>query len=58
MGTMTLNLEKLNPEKIWNEVFTAKKRQRRYINRFENDGFQVREVDSSKDIKILYEYYL
>ena len=58
MGTMTLNLEKLNPEKIWNEVFTAKKKQRTYINRFENDGFQVREVDSTEDIKILYDYYL
>jgi hypothetical protein len=57
MGTMILDIKKLNPDKIWNEIFNAKKGQRRYIKRFENDGFKIRELDSKKDIKVLYEYY-
>lgn len=57
MGTMLVDLEKLNPDKIWDEVFTAKKAQRRYIKRFEKDGFQIRELDSREDLKVLYEYY-
>ena len=57
IGTMGLDIEKLNPDKIWNEVFTAKKGQRKYIKRFEKDGFQIRNIDSSKDIKTLYKYY-
>ncbi len=58
MGTMVLDLDHLNPDKIWDDVFTAKKGQRRYIKRFERDGFQIREIDSDEDIKILYDYYL
>ena len=34
MGTMVLDIKKLNPDKIWNEIFNAKKGQRRYIKRF------------------------
>lgn len=57
MGTMVLDIKKLNPDKIWNEVFNAKRGQRKYITRFEKDGFQIRELDSKKDIKVLYEHY-
>ena len=58
MGTMVLDIKKLNPDKIWNEIFNAKKGQRRYIKRFENDGFQIRELSSKEDVKVFYEYYL
>ena len=57
IGTMLLHMDKLSPDKIWNETFTAKKGQRRYITRFEEGGFQIRNIDSSKDIKTLYKYY-
>ena len=57
MGTMVLDLEELNPDKIWNEIFNAKRGQRRYIKRFEKNGFQIKELDSKKDIKALYNYY-
>lgn len=57
-GTMVLDLEKLNLDKIWNEVFSTKKKQRQHINRLKNDGFQIKEVDSLKDMEIFYELYI
>lgn len=57
IGTMMLDLEQFSPAKIWNEIFTAKKGQRRYINRFKNDGFQIKILNSFKDIEVLYKYY-
>jgi len=57
-GNMVLDLEKLNPDKIWNEVFTNKRKQRNHINKFENDGFKIKDLDSSNDMKIFFKYYL
>lgn len=56
-GNMVLDLEKLNPDKIWNEVFSAKRGQRRFIERFERDGFQIRSLDSSEGMEQIYKYY-
>lgn len=57
-GNMVLDLEKLNPDKLWNEFFTAKKGQRRYIERFENGEFQLRSLDSSEGLEEIYKYYI
>ncbi len=57
-GTMNLDLEKLNHEKIWNEVFSARRGQRKYINRLIKDGFQIKELNTVAEFKIFYEYYI
>ncbi len=54
-GDMVLNLEEFNPDKIWNDNFS--KKERKYIRRFENDGFRIKEVTSIDDIKMFYKYY-
>ncbi|MDO8725279.1 MAG: hypothetical protein Q7J35_04345 [Candidatus Methanoperedens sp.] len=54
-GTMVLNLDEHNPDKIWNEILSNQ--DRKYIRRFEKDGFRVKKVNSIEDIKILYKYY-
>ena len=58
IGTMVLDIEKLNPDKIWNEIFTKKRKQRTYINRFKTEGFQIREIKTIKDLKTFYKYYI
>lgn len=55
-GYMVLDLLECPPEKIWNN-FTAKKGQRKFIRRFEDDGYQVRELHSEEDLKLFYHYY-
>jgi len=55
IGNMVLNLEELGQDKIWNEIFSTEIR--KYIRRFENDGFTIKEVNSIEDVKIFYNYY-
>ena len=55
VGDMVLNLEEINLDKIWNNIFSTKIR--KYIKRFENDGFRIKEVNSIEDIKIFFKYY-
>ena len=54
-GNMVLNLDEHCPDKIWNEILSNQ--DRKYIRRFEKDGFRVKEVNSIDDLKILYKYY-
>jgi len=54
-GNMVLNLEELNPDKIWNEVFSTN--YRKYVRRFEKDGFKIKEVRLLEDVKAFYEFY-
>lgn len=56
-GNMEVNIKENNPDKIWNDIFSRKDNQRKYINRFENDGFKLREINSKKDLEIFYNYY-
>lgn len=58
LGNMVLDIEKLNTDKIWNEVFTNKIRQRKFINRFRRDGFELEDLVSREDMKIFYDYYI
>jgi len=51
-GTMVLDLEEKPIDTIWNEVFEHK--QRKYINRFERDGFNT---NSGTDITGLEKFY-
>jgi len=57
IGTMILDLKENHPEKIWNNIFSQKGKQRKYIRRFIKDGFKIKEVKSLKDLKIFYKYY-
>ena len=54
-GDMTLNLEEYSPDKIWKEKLS--KTHRKYIKRFDNDGFIIKEINSIEDIKEFYKYY-
>ena len=54
-GDMVLDLEEFSPDKIWNNNFS--KQERKYIRRFENDGFKIKELNSIDDIKLFYKYY-
>lgn len=56
-GNMVLNLEELTPEKIWNDVFSAKGGQRKFIKRFVRDGCTIEEVRDLKDLELFYHYY-
>lgn len=57
IGNMMLDLKENNAEKIWNNIFTARENQRKYIRRFTKDGFKIKEAKSLKDLKIFYKYY-
>jgi hypothetical protein len=56
-GYMLLDLEELNPQHIWDNVFTHKGSQRKYIRRFEQAGYQTRETRSDEDLSQFYEHY-
>jgi hypothetical protein len=58
-GNMVLNLKENTPTKIWEVIFTEKGRgtPRKYINRFEREGIDIREVTEVDDLKIFYKYY-
>ena len=55
-GGMVLNLLEFPPEKIWN-TFSAKKGERKFIRRFEKDGFALTEANSPEDLALFYKYY-
>lgn len=55
-GDMVLDVTKSPPETIWDN-FSAKKGQRKYIRRFEENGFGITEVQSMEDLKNFYKYY-
>ena len=55
-GDTILNLLEYPPEKIWNN-FSAKKGQRKFIRRFDDDGFRVTEVHSEEDLQLFYTFY-
>lgn len=54
-GNMVLNLDKIDPGKIWSEIFS--KKDRKYISRFEKDGYRIEEIESIDNLKIFYKYY-
>ena len=55
-GNMILNLRETPPDKIWN-TFSAKKGQRKFIRRFDENGFKITELNSLKDLELFYRYY-
>ena len=56
-GSMNLDLTEQPPGYIWDKVFTQKSGQRTYIRRFEKDGFQNVEAQSTSDLDKFYELY-
>ena len=56
IGDMVLDLSESPPEKIWS-TFSAKKGQRKFIRRFDENGFSLAEADSPDDLDIFYKYY-
>lgn len=59
LGTMVLDLREISSEKIWNDIFTERGRgkPRKYIRRFETDGFKVKEANTFEDLTSFYCYY-
>lgn len=58
IGTMLLDLEEKPTDFIWNKVFTKKDAQRKYIRRFEQAGYQIREAEvKSNDLSKFYALY-
>lgn len=56
-GSMNVDLTEQPPDYIWDKVFTQKSGQRTYIRRFEKDGFQNVEAQSTKDLDTFYDLY-
>ena len=54
-GTMILDLKEKPVDFIWNEIF--KQKQRKYIKRFEHDGFITKEAQDVEDINKFYALY-
>ena len=54
-GTMILDLNEKPMDFIWNEVF--KQKQRKYIKRFEHDGFKTKEAEDEDDLNKFYVLY-
>jgi hypothetical protein len=55
-GDMVLDLSLFPPERIW-DSFRQKGGQRKYIRRFDRDGFAVTEVRTLDDLRLFYTYY-
>ncbi|MDG6257142.1 MAG: GNAT family N-acetyltransferase [Methanomicrobiaceae archaeon] len=56
-GNMVLHLDELTPDQIWNNIFSAKGGQRKFINRFIREGCTIEEVRDLKDLELFYHYY-
>lgn len=56
IGDMILDLSQTPPEKVW-DSFSAKKGQRKFIRRFDENGFSIAEARSEDDLKVFYRYY-
>lgn len=55
-GEMILDLRERPPEAIW-DSFSARSAQRKYIRRFEENGFTITEVRSEAELRRFYDYY-
>lgn len=55
IGLMSLDLNEKNIDYVWNYIFTAK--QRKYIRRFDNDGFCIRFAEKEEDLTKFYELH-
>lgn len=55
-GNMVLDLQQKPPDSIW-ENFPARKGQRKFIRRFDEKGFEIRELRRQEDVKTFYRYY-
>jgi hypothetical protein len=56
-GLMHLDLRGRDVGYFWEEYFSKKDNQRKYISRFEKDGYYITE-NSLNDLEIFYKYYL
>lgn len=56
-GNMSLDMNELSPKDIWDNVFSAKDAQRKYIRRFERSGFGLRETKSEDDLRRFHALY-
>ncbi|MDN7023722.1 GNAT family N-acetyltransferase [Methanoculleus sp. FWC-SCC1] len=56
-GNMILNLRQRPPDSIW-ESFPAKKGQRKFIRRFDEKSFTIREICREEAIQQFYRYYV
>ena len=55
-GHQVLDLSDCPPDEIWRS-FSAKRGQRKFIRRFDENGFGVAEVHSRDDLQLFYQYY-
>ena len=53
---MVLDLQRKPPDSIW-ENLPARKGQRKFIRRFDENGFKIREICEQEDMKTFYQYY-
>lgn len=56
IGDMLVHLSRTPPDVIW-DSFSARSGQRKFIRRFEKDGFEVTEVRSLEEKKLFYQNY-
>lgn len=56
-GNMVLDLERYPPHIIWDKLFDSKVGQRKYIARFDREGYFIRETRSKKDMDLFYGGY-
>lgn len=55
-GNMILDLQQKTPENIW-ENFSTRQGQRKFIRRFDEKGFTIREIREKGEIEMFYRYY-
>jgi hypothetical protein len=58
-GTMVLDLQVTPPQAIWDNVFSTVGSgvPRKYIRRFEKEGFHIRDTRAPDDLQRFYQYY-
>lgn len=57
VGTMNLSLTDMTPDFLWENVFTKKGGQRKFIKRCEEAGLQNKEIESKQDLQAFYDLY-
>ncbi len=55
-GEMVIDLVRTPPDAIW-DSFSNKKGQRKYIRRFDENGFGITDVRSEDELRLFYTYY-
>lgn len=55
-GEMVIDLVRTPPDAIW-DSFSNKKGQRKYIRRFDENGFGITDVHSEDQLRLFYTYY-